>query len=224
MAARSAVDSTPDDLRSLRPFEVDSAQVADIVTQVLRTLDGDITMADVKVYHELEELARFIDGARAEIAALCPHEINATHIPMATDELDAIVGATEEATHSIMEAAERIEGVADGLGDDEAATVLTEAVTAIYEACSFQDITGQRVTKVVKALQQIETKVDALVSAFGDEIRRHRNQDSADANETASPTPDPLSEEDELRLLNGPQSGGEGQTQEEIDALFASLD
>ena len=224
MAARSAVDDAPGGQCSARPSEVDSEQVEEIVTQVLRTLDGDITMADIKVYHELEELARFIDSARAEIAALCPHEIKSEHIPTATDELDAIVGATEEATHAIMEAAERIEGAAETL-EAGPAEILSEAVTAIYEACSFQDITGQRVTKVVKALQQIEVKVDALVTAFGDDLRRHRKETPVADNEGAEPSPpDPVEEGDELSLLNGPQSSGEGQTQEEIDALFASLD
>ena len=49
-----------------------------------------------------------------------------------------------------------------------------DATTRIYEACSFQDITGQRITKVVKALHGIEEKVDAFVAAFGDEIEKYK--------------------------------------------------
>src|SRR3546814_1118636 len=53
--------------------------------------------------------------------------------------------------------------------DTEVGAQVSAAVTSIFEACGFQDITGQRITKVVTALQKIETKVDALLNAFGDD-------------------------------------------------------
>src|SRR5690606_621227 len=103
---------------------------------------------------------------KAEIAALRPDEIRSRHLPTATDELDAVVGATEQATNSILEAVEVIETLV-GEMTPEAGKQITEAVTRVYEACNFQDITGQRITKVVKALQHIEQKVDGLLAVFG---------------------------------------------------------
>ena len=47
------------------------------------------------------------------------------------------------------------------------AAKLQDAVTRIYEACSFQDITGQRITKVVTTLKVIEEKVAHIISTFG---------------------------------------------------------
>src|SRR5690606_35787696 len=146
--------------------QTDPAMVADVVRQVVSTLQGDLTPADLKLFHEIEELSQYIARARREIAELRTEEIRAHHIPAATDELDAIVAATEEATGSILDSAERIEEVATSLdGPNEQA--LSEAVTRIYEACNFQDITGQRISKVVKTLKHIELKVDNLVQAFG---------------------------------------------------------
>ena len=51
------------------------------------------------------------------------------------------------------------------------AAKLQDAVTQIYEACSFQDITGQRITKVVTTLKAIEGKVAHIISTFGAEYR-----------------------------------------------------
>ena len=96
----------------------------------------------------------------------------------------------------------------------EIAEQVTNAVTQVYESCNFQDITGQRITKVVKALKHIEDRVDALVAAFGDEIHKYREQ---------HPTAEPQKSADE-KLLNGPQMPDEASKQAEIDALLASFD
>ena len=75
-----------------------------------------------------------------------------------------------------MDATEQIEGLMDKV-DPEDASVIMEATSTIYEACGFQDITGQRTTKVVKALKDIEEKIDALVEAFGSEIEKFKNDE-----------------------------------------------
>jgi len=143
----------------------DAVEVEAIVERLLNSMEGELTIANVKLYRELESLAVYIENAKTEIAALSPDEINSTHIPKATDELDAIIVATEGATHAIMSAAEKIESVTGAVSEEVNAT-LTDAVTAIYEACSFQDITGQRITKIVKTLKHIDEKVAALVGAL----------------------------------------------------------
>ena len=54
-----------------------------------------------------------------------------------------------------MDAAECVEKVAASL-EAGPAGALMDAVTSIYEASAFQDITGQRITKIVRALQSLE--------------------------------------------------------------------
>src|SRR3546814_114085 len=122
-------------------------------------MEGYISAVDLQIYEELESLARYIQSARVEIAALRPDEIRQDHIPAATDELDAVVGATEEATGRILDAAEQIQTIAEGL-DQAVQNQLVDLVTGIFEACNFQDITGQRISKVVRTLKHIETKID----------------------------------------------------------------
>jgi chemotaxis protein CheZ len=190
-------------------------EISEIVTGLLSTLDGDLSNVNLKLYAELEDLAQYILSAKKEIASLLPDDITSTHLPTATDELDAIVGATEEATNSILQAVEMIDGLTAEM-EPQVAEKITEAVTQVFESCNFQDITGQRITKVVKALKHIETKVDALVAAFGDEIQKYR-----DVNPQK-----PVAEEaiTDAALLNGPQMPDDASNQAEIDALLASFD
>ncbi|HWT96952.1 MAG TPA: protein phosphatase CheZ [Terriglobales bacterium] len=191
-------------------------EITEIVTGLLGTLDGDLSDVNLKLYSELEDLAQYILAAKKEIASLLPDDITSEHLPTATDELDAIVGATEEATNGILQAVEAIESLT-GEMDPAVAEKISEAVTQVYESCNFQDITGQRITKVVKALKHIETKVDALVAAFGDEIQKYRELHPQQAEEKEPQTTD-------AALLNGPQMPDDAAKQAEIDALLASFD
>ncbi|MGQ9365316.1 protein phosphatase CheZ [Azospirillum sp. ST 5-10] len=198
-------------LEAARPLSRD--EVAEIVHGILGSLGGDMSTDDLRLYKELEGLARYIQNAKAELAALRPDDIRDQHIPTATDELDAVVGATEKATFAIFDACDAVGAVAAAVAPDEAAK-LNNAVTAIYEACNFQDITGQRISKVVRTLKHIEAKVDALLVAFGEEARH------AAAPEGAAPAGgDPDSS-----LLHGPQLPGNAIDQDEIDRLLASFD
>lgn len=193
-------------------------EVAEVVEAILATMQGDLSAVDVKLYEELESLSRFISEAKTDIAALRPDEVKDEFIPKAADELDAIVDATAEATNSIMDAVGEIEGVMSKLKGKNA-DKLMDATTKIYEACGFQDITGQRITKVVGALQHIEEKVDALLTAFGDEISKYK---AANPKAEEPPVEEELPADEDL--LHGPQMKEEAMSQDDIDALLASFD
>ncbi|MBC7950829.1 MAG: protein phosphatase CheZ [Rhodospirillaceae bacterium] len=186
-------------------------QIAEVVRAMLDSMTGDINANDLKLYREIESLADYIHAAKAEIAALRPGEIKNEFIASATDELDAIVGSTEAATNEIMDSAEHLESLTP-LMDAEVAARLTEITTRIFEACTFQDITGQRITKVVRMLKEIEGRVESLIKAFG-----------SDMDEAAAPkaAPGVMTDAD---LLNGPQLPSGAADQAEIDRLLASFD
>lgn len=192
------------------------SDISDIVASIMGTMEGDLSAKDMELYNELDSLATYIHNAKSEIAALRPDEVKDDFLPTATDELDAIVEATADATNNIMDATEIVEGVMASL-EGEPADQLMDATTKIYEACSFQDITGQRITKVIKALKDIEDRVDSLVAAFGDEITQYKKDNPKKDKEEDRP----ITDED---LLNGPQNEGDAKTQAEIDALLASFD
>lgn len=189
------------------PSTPDPSMIAAVIDSVLSSLSGDMSVANLKLYHELEELREFIQRAKLEIAAIRPHDIRERHIPMATDELDAVVAATAEATGAILGAAEAIERRCSEMPRETAAAVAAD-VTSIYEACNFQDITGQRINKVVNSLKYIEEHIDGLLAAFGNDL-------------TAAGPPAPPEEE---QLINGPQLPVNANNQAEIDAILASFD
>jgi chemotaxis protein CheZ len=215
-ALRTQLQSQLSALAGLGP-RAEPSEVHDAVESVMATVEGDLSAVNLKLYAEIEALSRFIAAAKAEIASVRPDEINTEHLPTATDELEAIVGATESATNTILEAMETLEPIGDELGG-ETGRKITDSVTQVYEACNFQDITGQRITKVVGALKQVEDKVDTLLAAFG--------EDAAAARETRrGPAEKPAAADGDAALMNGPTAPGEGSvSQDDIDALLASFD
>ena len=190
------------------------ALVQEVVTTVLTTMSGDLNATETSLLGEVEALGRVIAAAKQEIAALRVDDIRDRDIPFATDELDAIVEHTAEATNAILESCELL----DGLGGDvtgEAAGKLQDAVTKIYEACSFQDITGQRITKVVATLKAIDHKVANIIAAFASVDDVVPGPAAAAAAETAPGEHPPAL---------GPQLPGNAMDQTDIDKLLASFD
>lgn len=188
--------------------ESDPAMVAEVVRAILATMSGDLTAKETSLLGEVEALGRTIAAAKAEIAALRVDDITACDIPFATDELDAIIQHTASATHAILESCETLDSLAGHLQGDPVAQLQT-ATTRIYEACSFQDITGQRITKVVNTLKTIETKIGQLVLTFGD-------PDGEPVVLRQGPA--------EPVLLNGPQLPTVAMDQSDIDKLLASFE
>lgn len=156
----------------------------------------------------LEHLSSYVQSTRTDINALRSAEGSQNSFSTAADELEEIVSEASKATHAIMNAAEVVEKISRGM-DKSAAGPLNDAVTSIFEACAFQDITGQRIAKVVHTLQSIETKVVGLARACGGEV--------------VSQAIEARGSKDESGLLNGPQLSLNAKSQEEIDRLFDSM-
>ncbi len=162
--------------------------------------DRDLDKHVKSLYQDCCDLANYIANARREIAAMRPSDLKDNKIPRAGLELDAIVKATEAATDTIMGAAEQI------MQEASESAAINDACMQIFEACSFQDITGQRITKVVKTLEYIETGLDNLQQAWGPDL----GFDEPEADDLDS----------DAILLNGPQLDGEGVSQNDVDALL----
>lgn len=198
-------------------FERPSTQeVEKIIRHVLESLSSGISLQEITFYLELEKLHDFIEKAKEEIRGLRPDEIHDAHLPQAHDELSAVVRATEEATGKILDAAELIEQVADSL-EGEQKERLSAATTAIYEASNFQDITGQRITKVTTALRHIDEKISSLLNAFSANGQKNKTTNEPELPAVSSP------QTDDKNLLNGPQLPENAHSQEDIDALFDDL-
>ena len=164
---------------------------------------------------ELVGLFKYIQRVRMEIAAIHHPGDGGDHFDSRAEQLDAIVRATEDATNTIMGAIESNEEIVGQLRQqitDEGQLALLDKITdngnTVFEACSFQDITGQRISKVVKSVTFVEARVDSLITIWGEEEL-----------EKVEVKPEPEKTEDE-KLLSGPQLEKDALAQDEIDKLF----
>src|SRR5215471_7104161 len=197
LADASHFDRLIDFLRTKR----DNVTFHDIITLAevaAQSLQSFFQAMDAKVYRELREIAGYIEAMRHEIGALQVNDLKNSRIPSAGEELGAIVKATEQATNTIMECAETLMG-ADASDPAAYKALVDEKMMIIFEACSFQDITGQRVSKVVETLQHIEERVARFA-----EVMHAKDLDGflTDAERARQ-------ERKQKLLLNGPQLAGE---------------
>ena len=170
----------------------------------------------VGIKNELDQIYEAIAKTKTEIASLNSAGMQLTG-SNPQDELDAVVCGTESATNQILSAVEQVEAdattLANTLAGDEGllASNIQEKVLSIYEACNFQDITGQRITKVVEALRFVSERTDRMIEIWG----------GMDSFEGVEVTPADTREGDD-RLKNGPslETDEDVASQDDIDALF----
>lgn len=196
-------------------------EVAQIRGQQAEEPEADNDMRrDVRV--EIAQMVRSIGRAKSEIAAIKNPVMGRDEMEKASLQLEEITKATEEATHEIMSATDDVEQIlkqihSHTVEDPDVTPLIDQAgerLIAIIEACAFQDLTGQRVTQVVRTLRFIESRVLAIIDIWG--LDAFKDVEIPD--ESGSGADAEVSEEDEL--LNGPALGGQGLSQADIDALF----
>jgi chemotaxis protein CheZ len=188
-------------------------QVVRVVSSLMDKVKPPQSAMMGDVYQELKSLSEIIEQMHEAIVDTHACSVNGERIPVATDELDAVVGDTERASASIMDACDVIQEAVSQAPEDIKNNV-TDQTIKIFEACSFQDITGQRITKVVKSLKEIEGSVDRLIRLFG-----------ADGTAELSEKKKQNTQIDEDQsLMNGPQLEGQGVSQDDIDKLLAEFD
>jgi len=208
MAGRSGATSAPDVL-----IEREAAEAS----ALLETYRAQIEQCE-KLKVELDLIHDAINRTKREIAVLHGKSFDGNEMAKVNGELGAVVGGTEHATQQILEAAEAIDQAASAnakVNSPEQQKILSEEiqerVISIFEACNFQDLTGQRITKVMATMRFIEQHINAMMEIWGgvDAIRLH-----------APPIVD--TREGDARLLNGPKLEGDvgHASQDDIDALF----
>ncbi len=168
---------------------------------------------------EIQRLAEYIESAKNELMQMAPEEGEGAGITGASEHLHAVIKSTEEASNAIMDAADAIQAAVAGMGG-EAEQKIMDATNQIYEACNFQDLAGQRITKVMTLLSHIDERVSRLTGLFS----RAPGADAEGADAQAKPSATVITGDfDQKSLLNGPQLPGSAPTQADIDALFSGL-
>jgi chemotaxis protein CheZ len=178
-----------------------------------------ITVSELdKLKHETDSIHRAISRTMQELADLHVGAFDDRAEGHASRQLDAVVAGTERATQQILEAAEGIDDAANTLSaslkseqEHALSTDIRDHVVRIFEACNFQDLTGQRISKVLQTLKFVEDRVGRMMEIWGG-----REVVTGYAGGI-------LTERDDKKLVNGPRLDGEPghASQEEIDAMFA---
>ena len=190
----------------------------DLTVGMVEAYKAEIAEAQ-KLKGELDLIYDAISKTKTEIATLPVTGFEGPEMKRVTHELDAIVGGTENATDGILAAAEFIDQAANSLAaavktdqDKELAHDIQDHVVKIFEACNFQDLTGQRITKVVGALKFIETHIVRMMEIWGG-MEAFKDIEAEKIAERVG----------DAALLNGPKLAGEvgHASQDDIDSLFA---
>jgi chemotaxis protein CheZ len=169
-----------------------------------------------KLKIELDVIGEAIKQTKEEIFILQDRGFDDSRITRVASELEAVVEGTEQATNQILKSAEFIDEAARNLSallknnyEKDLVQDIQDRVTEIFEACNFQDLTGQRISKVVATLGMVEDHL-ARMTEIWSVIERF----NAEAVQSAAGGAD--------GLLSGPKlEGDDGHTtQDEIDKLF----
>jgi chemotaxis protein CheZ len=165
---------------------------------------------------ELDVISGAIKQTRTEIVSLRDQGFDSARVARVAKELEAVFDDTSGATDRILKAAEEIDqnaqaliGLLKGSHEQGLAQDIQDRVTAIFEACNFHDLTGQRISKVVSTLQMVEEHLARMMEIWS-VIERF----NVEAAQSAACSLD--------GMLNGPKLAGDNghSTQDEIDSLF----
>ena len=209
---------------------VPMSQVREMILAVKELFEGNFNDTTLELYGELGELAKYINGAKKELQSFRPDTLSKEKLPEASDQLAAIVSTTEDATRKIMDSCDEVGSIHERVRDrllsiepaidsdimmsiEESLVESEDAVTRIYEACTFQDLTGQRIQRIVETLKEVERQVLRMVIVFGVNNEHNTSLDEKAKEELKS----------DAELLNGPQLPGSSLEQDDIDDILNQL-
>lgn len=154
------------------------------------------------LYNEIKAIEQKVEEAQQEIAA--PIKKEDTVLASASSELDAVIESTEEATNKILDSAESIQEAISNEASPEVTKIISDNIMVIFEACNFQDLTGQRIKKVAMALDFIHERVGHILQTYSfEDINDDKRSDA--------------------EMMTGPQSNSNTPDQSDVDKLFDSI-
>lgn len=193
----------------------ETTEILSAIHRLEKTVNRQRKVPDLdSIRLDIAEMHDAIERTKLEISNIKQEGQDSNRFVDASYELDAIVSQTEGATSTILEAAEKIQESAWQLREagasDEVCDDIDAKSTEIFMACSFQDLTGQRTTKVVQVLRYLESRINFMIGIWGLE--------DTEADQTTGP----VDHRPDAHLLNGPQKEGHGVSQSSIDDLMSA--
>jgi chemotaxis protein CheZ len=167
-------------------------RIAELSTEIHATVE----MVDFSETNLTQQLARM----HQQLSRVIALPVAATR--NSGSELATVVQATEDAANRIMAAAEKIAGA---LTTPDPKPAITEELGKIFEACAFQDLTGQRIRRVLDQLKSVDHMLGEMV-----EHTQHTSEPS-----------EPRAQREPIRVTFEITGNGPDLAQSEIDALMS---
>jgi chemotaxis protein CheZ len=150
----------------IQPQQILMANIADAYRREVEEV--------TKLRGEMQAIQDAITETKRQVVSFHAPSLQGVNVNHAAGELGAVVMDTEGATNNILAAAERIE-MLSGVIESETtmkamkarAGEIAQHVMHIYEACNFQDLTGQRITRVCDTLNFVEERVGRMAEVWG---------------------------------------------------------
>ena len=147
-------------------------EVAD-AQALLETYRAQIEQCE-KLKVELDLIHDAINRTKREIAILHGKSFDGEEMAKVNGELGAVVGGTEQATQQILKppkrSTRRPRALSKNISPDQQKLLseeIQERVVSIFEACNFQDLTGQRISKVMSTMKFIEQHINDMMDIWG---------------------------------------------------------
>ncbi|WP_461209554.1 protein phosphatase CheZ [Desulfocurvus sp. DL9XJH121] len=192
----------------------------------------------------LEKIYKEINKTKEDVAKGLPQPEQTNElINQASDQLDAILKSTEDATVAIMDIVEahqqRVINVGEVLQQFRTGGASKDNVNELIElnkrnqqdlmeimtALSFQDLTGQRIKKIITALKSIEEIVFNVYMSTGLKVRVRDQEPEKDDQDIEKETQQKLEALEKGKAVKGSKLEGpsEGTSQADVDDLLAQL-
>jgi len=196
------------DAREKHGENIDVGDAAMIISDLMDVIEQHSLGTERSIYGEIKDIGDKIKMVKMEIIETLPDGT----VPEATKELDAVIKSTEDATNNILDSADRIREFVSKITNVEERKLIEDETVKIFEACNFQDITGQRIKKVMATLQYIESAINNILETF-----------ESNGGEKKTVSPKKISDLKEKSLMNGPQFEELAPSQNDIDRLLDSI-
>ena len=167
------VTTTPDRLGH-RIQEGIKAEIAPLFEELRRFTDRRIAELSAEIHATVQMVDYSEVNLSGQLAKIQEQVAQMVAMPAAATrnsglELESVVQATEAAANQIMEAAEAIgDWLRDGGRDVGSMELVANKLNSIFEACSFQDVTGQRIRRAIQHLQHVETMLTEITPGHGE--------------------------------------------------------
>lgn len=186
---------------------IDINNIDDIIRQFLNVINPYLANNEKQaIYNQIEMiLAQFVSLKR-DISNISDEILDDNFIPDIAMNLRSVVIQTEKSVTGILDVSDEISALSSKIEDASIREELLIKSTKILELCNFQDLTGQRIQKIVHHLTEIESIMYKMLHALRPDMKlrsRHKSQQE--------------------KLLNGPQKEEHTPSQNDIDCLFDKI-